>query len=291
MRSQSEMSNFGATFRKTREAKGLPLEKIAAETRISTRFLTAIENEAFQSLPGGIFNRGFIRAYAEYLGLDSNQAVADYDRISSTAEEHADVLHDTDRAPARNSDWNLYLVAAAILVALMVAYYFVTRAPTTSTGPLPQRAAVVPPLAQPAQAQTEAPIPPPASPASLEVPKLAPPPSPVAQAATSSTPAPPAATAVPTPAPKVPSTSALAIDVNVTDSTWMRVTADGTVALSEVLQAGTNRRFSAERSIDVVIGNAAGATMQINGRDLGQLGTSGRVREFKITPENAAQVR
>jgi cytoskeleton protein RodZ len=288
-----EMSNFGATFRKTREAKGLPLEKIAAETRISTRFLTAIENEAFQSLPGGIFNRGFIRAYADYLGLDSNQVVADYDRLSSTAQEPTDILRDTERGPARNSDWNVYLVAAAILLALMVAYYFVTRTPTASTGPLPQRAAVVPPPPQPAQPQTEAPVPLSATPASLEVPKLPPPPSPPAQAVTSSTPAPAAAPAVPThaPPPAVPSPSALAVDVNVTDSTWMKVTADGTVALSEVLQAGTNRRFSAERSIDVVIGNAAGATMQINGRDLGQLGTSGRVREFKITPENAAQIR
>src|SRR5215471_588531 len=117
------MSSFGANFRKAREAAGLPLEKIATETKISTRFLTAIESESFQLLPGGIFNRGFIRAYAEYLGLDANQAVADYDRISATAREPTDVLHDVDRTPSRNSDWNLYLVAAGILIALMVAYY------------------------------------------------------------------------------------------------------------------------------------------------------------------------
>jgi hypothetical protein len=71
----------------------------------------------------------------------------------------------------------------------------------------------------------------------------------------------------------------------------MKITTDGTVALSETLQPGTNRRFSAERSIDIIIGNAGGATMQINGRDLGQLGTSGRVRQLRITPENAAQIR
>src|SRR5678815_4698560 len=98
-------------------------------------------------------------------------------------------------------------------------------------------------------------------------------------------------TATPTPTAPSSSTSALAVDLNVTDSTWMKVTTDGTIALSEIVQPGTNRRFSAERSIDVIIGNAAGATMQINGRDLGQLGTSGRVREFKITPENARQIR
>src|SRR5688572_21114170 len=112
------MSNFGANFRKAREAAGLPLEKIAAETRISTRFLTAIENEAFQLLPGGIFNRGFIRAYAEYLGLDSEQAVADYDRMASAAQERLDVTRDVDQPPARAPEWNLYIVAAAILLVL-----------------------------------------------------------------------------------------------------------------------------------------------------------------------------
>lgn len=291
------MSNFGATFRKAREAAGLPLEKIAAETRISTRFLTAIENEAFQQLPGGIFNRGFIRAYAEYLGLDSDQVVADYDRISSTVQEPADVLRDTDRVPARSSDWTLYIVAAGILVVLMVAYYFVTR---NSTPPPLETAAVAPATATPppqpedvtvptvAETPTEAAkTPPPVSVPATSVP-------PAQTTTPSARPVQPASTPPATPpAPASPpsTNSALAVDVNVTDSTWMKVTTDGTIALSEVLQPGTNRRFSAERSIDVVIGNAAGATMQINGRDLGQLGTTGRVREFKITPENAAQIR
>jgi cytoskeleton protein RodZ len=289
------MSNFGANFRKAREAAGLPLEKIAAETRISTRFLTAIENEAFHLLPGGIFNRGFIRAYAEYLGLDSNQAVADYDRMSATAQEATDALRDVERAPSRSSDWNLYLVAAAILVALMVAYYFVTRKPTTTERPTEPAAVAQPATAAPAPADTPAP---PATATASEANQAAPSVSAPAKAAiqpvapVQSTPAP----AVPAPSPATPSTpstspSALAVNVNVTDSTWMKVTTDGAVALSEILQAGTSRRFSAERSIEVIIGNAAGATMQINGRDLGQLGTSGRVREFRITPENAAQIR
>src|SRR5687767_8249939 len=141
------MSNFGANFRKARETAGLPLEKIAAETRITTRFLTAIENEEFELLPGGIFNRGFIRAYAEYLGIDSDQAVADYDRMSSATQQPVDVLDDADRAPSR-SEWNLYPVAAAVLLVLMAAYYFVTRKPAT-TEPAPPRAAATTPQETP----------------------------------------------------------------------------------------------------------------------------------------------
>jgi cytoskeletal protein RodZ len=71
------MSEFGSTFKARREAKGLSLEQIATETRISTRFLQAIEHDDFQVLPGGIFSRGFVRAYAEVLGMDPDKAVAD----------------------------------------------------------------------------------------------------------------------------------------------------------------------------------------------------------------------
>src|SRR6266481_5542712 len=82
----SDMSNFGASFKRARESKGISLDRIAAETRISTRFLLAIENEEFNLLPGGIFNRGFVRAYAEKIGLDPDQSVADYERLVQTHE-------------------------------------------------------------------------------------------------------------------------------------------------------------------------------------------------------------
>src|SRR5689334_25421550 len=82
----SDMSNFGATFKKARESKGISVDRIAAETRISSRFLLAIENEEFNLLPGGIFNRGFVRTYAEKVGLDADQAVADYERLVTVRE-------------------------------------------------------------------------------------------------------------------------------------------------------------------------------------------------------------
>src|SRR4030095_2827466 len=75
------MTNFGASFKKARESKGISLDQIAKTTRISTRFLAAIESEEFHLLPGGVFNRGFVRSFAESVGLDPNQAVADYERL------------------------------------------------------------------------------------------------------------------------------------------------------------------------------------------------------------------
>src|SRR5579884_3950779 len=80
------MSDFGSTFKNARESMGLTLEQIAAETRIGTRFLKAIENEQFHLLPGGIFSRGFVRSYAERLKIDPEKAVADFERQSSYRE-------------------------------------------------------------------------------------------------------------------------------------------------------------------------------------------------------------
>src|SRR5262244_3959553 len=76
------MTNFGASFKKARESKGISLDQIAMDTKSSTRFLSAIESEELHLLPGGIFNRGFVRAYAERVGIDPDQAVSDYERLA-----------------------------------------------------------------------------------------------------------------------------------------------------------------------------------------------------------------
>ena len=72
------MGEFGNKFRKEREKKGISLEDVSNATKISSRMLLAIEDEQFDRLPGGVFNKGFIRAYAKHIGLNEDQAVADY---------------------------------------------------------------------------------------------------------------------------------------------------------------------------------------------------------------------
>jgi len=72
------MGSFGERLRREREMRGISLENIAEATKIGTRLLRAVEEEHFDLLPGGIFNKGFVRAYAKYLGLNEDEAVADY---------------------------------------------------------------------------------------------------------------------------------------------------------------------------------------------------------------------
>ncbi len=72
------MGAFGERLRREREMRGITLEEIAAATKIGTRNLKALEDENFKILPGGIFNKGFVRAYSRFLGINEEQAISDY---------------------------------------------------------------------------------------------------------------------------------------------------------------------------------------------------------------------
>jgi cytoskeletal protein RodZ len=72
------VASFGERLKKEREKRGMTLEEVSGVTKVSVRNLRALEQEKFDQMPGGIFNRGFVRAYAKHLGLDDDQVVADY---------------------------------------------------------------------------------------------------------------------------------------------------------------------------------------------------------------------
>lgn len=71
--------NFGERLKRERELREVTLEEITAHTRIGPRFLEALENEDWEKLPGGVFNRGFVRSVARYLGLDEESLLGEYD--------------------------------------------------------------------------------------------------------------------------------------------------------------------------------------------------------------------
>src|SRR4051812_8636678 len=81
------MGSFGQRLQRECEMRGITLDEIAISTKIGTRSLRALEEEDFEQLPGGIFNKGFVRAYAKYLGIDEEQAVADYLTASGEGEQ------------------------------------------------------------------------------------------------------------------------------------------------------------------------------------------------------------
>src|SRR5262245_15457673 len=72
------MASFGDNLRRERELRGITLREISDATKISVRFLQALEQDKIDVLPGGLFPRAFVRQYARYLGLDAEKLVAEY---------------------------------------------------------------------------------------------------------------------------------------------------------------------------------------------------------------------
>lgn len=79
------MGQFGDELRRERESRGVALETISEKTKVITRYLTALENEKFEALPGGILSKGIVRGYARTVGLDEAVWV---DRFVAASREH-----------------------------------------------------------------------------------------------------------------------------------------------------------------------------------------------------------
>jgi cytoskeletal protein RodZ len=79
------LPSFGEKLKLEREKRKITLDQISASTKISNRMLQALEEDKFNQLPGGIFNKGFVRAYSRAVGLDEDQTVSEYLQASGDA--------------------------------------------------------------------------------------------------------------------------------------------------------------------------------------------------------------
>ena len=123
--------SFGEQLKAAREAQGITLREVSEQTRIALRYLEALEANDFKPLPGGVFNRSFIRTYAKYIGFDDNEALRLYaDATQAQAGEEDAPLsmprHKvyTDENVARSPLINLLLVGGALLLLAAGMYGF-----------------------------------------------------------------------------------------------------------------------------------------------------------------------
>ena len=107
--------NFGERLKRERELREVAPNEIVVATRISLRFLEALENEDWDKLPGGIFNRGFVRAIARYLGLNEETLLAEYDLAHGDESEGA-LPPPENRIPSPPK----WMAAALVLGALLI---------------------------------------------------------------------------------------------------------------------------------------------------------------------------
>jgi cytoskeleton protein RodZ len=93
-------SSLGAQLRRARESQNLSLRDVSDQTRISRRYLEAIEADDYKNLPGGIFNRSFVKAFAKTVGLPEADAIRAYERTARAQGETPDDVP-TSRQPSR----------------------------------------------------------------------------------------------------------------------------------------------------------------------------------------------
>ena len=117
------MASFGENLKREREMRGIPLREISASTKINLHFLQALEDEEFDKLPGGVFNRGFIRAYSRHLGLDEQKLLGEYDLVLGRKEpfETPRVLT-APPPPLEATSSQARLLAAIAVVMLLIGY-------------------------------------------------------------------------------------------------------------------------------------------------------------------------
>jgi cytoskeleton protein RodZ len=115
---------LGEKLRHAREERGITLSEVAEQTRISPIYLEAIDHDDYRNLPGGIFNRGFVKSYAKYVGVDEQEALLDYARLQNELEAapvenirayRPEVLTD-DRS---GSSMTPTIIMAAVILAVM----------------------------------------------------------------------------------------------------------------------------------------------------------------------------
>jgi cytoskeletal protein RodZ len=148
------MASFGENLRRERELRGISLRDVAEATKISTRFLQALENDRVELLPGGVFRKCFVREYARAVGLDPDHAVADF--LFAHPQAEAQRPRPSSPLPA-----GTLAVGGVILlgVALALARSSSLQAPRTAkeTAPPSQAPRVVVDRAAPVPVQASAP--------------------------------------------------------------------------------------------------------------------------------------
>jgi cytoskeleton protein RodZ len=111
---------IGNSLREARLRQGLEIPRIEAETKIRGKYLRALEEEQFEVLPGDTYVKGFLRTYADYLGLDGQLYLDEYNSRFAAAEEVPFAQSTTPKKRRRRMESNLVVVALAAIVAVTV---------------------------------------------------------------------------------------------------------------------------------------------------------------------------
>lgn len=115
---------LGEKLRQARESRGITISEVAEQTRISALYLESIENNDYRGLPGGIFNKGFVKSYAKYVGVDEQEALQDYAKIVSAQSSESDEEGKTYRPEVLTDDRTTGSMLPTLIIAAIILGLF-----------------------------------------------------------------------------------------------------------------------------------------------------------------------
>jgi cytoskeleton protein RodZ len=248
---------FGEHLKREREMRGVSLEEISAATRISTRFLEALENDHWDQLPGGVFNRGFIRSIARFLGLDEDSLVAEY-ALETKNRVDIGVIPDPPMEMRRN--WGPAIIAFGLLAGLFAGGWFIythygaqiaarlhrTRSSSSSssaTAPAPPEAVVPAAPREPAGGIR--------APAAASAPR-----------------------------------SPLELKIEAGKSADLKVVADGRSVYDGRVEPGNLMRFDAKDSLEISTSESSALLLELNGQTVAPIGLPGQSGRISLTQKD-----
>jgi cytoskeleton protein RodZ len=280
---------FGERLKREREQRKITLDEVALATKISARMLRALEEEKFDLLPGGIFSKGFVRAFARHLGISEDQAVADYMEAFRASHPEAAPVADPEaegrkileqralrvqqeRPHMERIPWGKAAVALMLLAfgaALWSSYsrHSKPNLPVTATS---KKSVAKTPHQMPTRAQgSDEEASTPASRLTL-----------ASEKKTGKT-----EDVFSNPADQAASSGSFRVVIRAREDSWIQIIVDGKEPLEETMQADSQRSISAHSQVVIKAGNTGGLDFWFNGQ---KLPAQGGLDEVKILTFDSA---
>jgi cytoskeleton protein RodZ len=273
------MTELGRELAEARQRAGLSVEELSHRTKISVPTLLAIERNQMNTLPGGLYARSMLRAYAREVGIDPEDVVKRFraevgeqvdplqmlDRMASASDgSRVERLHSADiDAADRRRAWRNAAIFALVLL-LGGAFFFGGERINSWAAPLVRWARSARPVAtnvsesltQPADAA----------------------PQPVGTTSVA-----PASVA---PTPPGPADNSLRLEIQPREQCWLSATADGQRVIYRLLNAGERAEVEAKEAIDLRVGDPSVFAFKINGAVARAPGVAGVAANLHLTPKN-----
>jgi cytoskeleton protein RodZ len=253
---------IGRVLERARKDRGLTLEDAERVTKIRKRYLIGLERDDYTVLPDAVYARGFLKTYANFLGLDGAELSRELRTrrkprrergLSYTAPRRSEFerpiispggVPGADNRKVSNSTIFTVVVAALVIAALVGALYFVglnVRSSAVDEASSARRVAAPVAPREPDEPSGEA------------------------------------------------TSDALTVGVEVDGApAWIQVRSDSETVFEEVAQPGFSRTFEARRVVGIRAGDAGAVSVEVNGQDVGTLGDPGQVLERNYTLKSAS---